>query len=196
MERIKRINWSIVVPVGVLALALLGVLWFDLTTGGEAKPQAYIGAIGTPVRGTFIPPAATPTSPPGTPRPTPAVTVPPDAAGSAADRDQRRRSDVLILYQAANALKDRDGSYPDTKGNVQTVCAYKDADVGCGLKDVLPGDIPHDPFSANDGYWYSSDGQTVAIYASLEGDIADDQRCDTSDAELVKHANVICVRGP
>ena len=195
MQAARRINWTIVLPVGLIALALLGVLWFDLTTGGEAKPEAYLGAIGTPVRGTFVAPPATPTTD-ATARPTAVVTVPPGAEGSAADRDQRRRTDVLVLYQAANTLKERDGSFPSTNGNVQTVCTYKDVDAACKLAEVLPGDIPHDPFGANAGYWYSSDGQSVAIYASLEGDIPDGQKCNTDDAELVKHANVICVRGP
>ena len=130
-------------------------------------------------------PPATPTTD-ATARPTAVVTVPPGAQGSAADRDQQRRTDVLVLYQAANALKAQDGSFPSTNGNVQTVCTYKDVDAACKLADVLPGDIPHDPFGANAGYWYSSDGDSVAIYASLEGDIPDDQKCNTSDAELAE----------
>jgi hypothetical protein len=56
MNDVRRLNWAVIVPVGLLAMALLAILWLDLATGGEAKPSPYLGTIGTPVRGTFVAP--------------------------------------------------------------------------------------------------------------------------------------------
>jgi len=188
-------NWRVIVPVGAIALALLAVLWFDLTTGGEATPKPLVGAIGTPVRGTFIPPVPTATAPPeATARPQVTTTVPAGAPGTPEQRDATRRSDVLVLVQALNATKAGDGSFPSTNGNVQTLCTYKELDAGCKLEDALGGKIPTDPFGANAGYWYSSDGNTAAVYASLEVAISAEQRCQTDDPELAKHPNVVCAR--
>ncbi len=186
----SRPNWSVIAPVALILAVIGAVVWLDATTGGEAKPNPPLGEIGTPVRGTFVPATATPFGAQATPKPraTPASggNVP---AGTSDQRDAKRRTDLLVLLYAANKIKARDGT-------VQTVCKYKDADVGCALKSVLPGDIPEDPLGNGDGYWYQSDGTSVKIYASLENSIDDSQKCQTTDAELVKHDNLICIAAP
>jgi hypothetical protein len=53
------------------------------------------------------------------------------------------------------------------------------------------GDAVADP--AKNGYWYSSDGVTAKFYASLEEEVPEVQQCKTSDVELSKRDNVICV---
>ena len=190
----RRVRWDIAGPVGLVVLALLAVAWLDVSKGGEAKPKPPLGEIGTPVRGAYVGPTATPFGFVPTPKPRPTVAAG-TGSGNPAVRDEKRRSDLLLLLGAAAKVKAQDGSYPSTNGNVQTVCNYKEIDVGCkvlALSDAA-GTIA-DP--AKIGYWYSSDGQSAQFYASLEGDVAKEDQCVTSDAELKKHDNVICVKPP
>ena len=74
---------------------------------------------------------------------------------------------------------------------MQSLCTYKDIDQGCKVQALAGGDAVADPEKI--GYWYSSDGQSAKFYASLEGDVPNDQQCQTNDTELKKHDNVICV---
>jgi hypothetical protein len=197
VDGVKNLKWTIIAPVGLLALAILAIIWLDLATGGEAKPSPLLGAVGTPVRGTFVAPTATPTGQPGaTPRPRP--TFAGVVAGTPAERDLRRQQDLVLLLGAANELRDREGDYPTTNGNVQTLCVFKDDDVGCQLGEVLGRDVPIDPFgdAVSNGYWYASDGKTVKIYAALEQDIPEAQRCPTDNVDLKEKANLICIEGP
>jgi hypothetical protein len=189
LNRIKRLRWDIVGPVGLVVVALAAVAWLDVSKGGEATPKPPLGAIGTPVRGAFVAPTATPIGFAPTPRPKPTVA---GAVGNPSVRDEKRKSDLLLLLAAAARVKARDGSYPSTNGNVQSVCNYKDIDVGCKILALADGkDTLGDPLKI--GYWYSSDGQAAKFYASLEGDVPSAQLCSTNDAELKKHDNVICV---
>ncbi len=190
MNRIKRLRWDIAGPVGLVVVALAAVAWLDVSKGGEATPKPPLGAIGTPVRGAFVGPTATPIGFAPTPKPKP--TVAGTAGGNALVRDEKRRSDLLLLLGAAAKVKARDSSYPTTNGNVQTLCNYKDIDAGCKIQALADGrDTLGDPLKI--GYWYSSDGKSATFYASLEGDVSSAQQCNTSDAELKKHDNVICV---
>jgi len=190
----QRVKWNVVAPVGLLALVLAGVAWFDLTTGGEATPAPPIGPIGTPVRGAYIAPTATPADQ-ATARPRPTVVAPPETAqGTPAERDARRKLDLALLVETARTYKTANGGYPTTDGKVQTLCRYKELDQGCKLAQQLGGALPTDPLGGGYDYWYSSDGTTARFYISLEQAIAPpDQPCETNDAELVKHPNVICV---
>jgi hypothetical protein len=153
--------------------------------------------VGAPVRGTFVPATATP---PGaanaTPRPRP--TFAGVVSGTPAERDLRRQQDLVLLLGAANELRQRDGEYPTTRGNIQTLCVFKDDDVGCQLADPLGRDVPIDPYgeAVENGYWYASDGKTVTIYAALEQDIPEARRCPTDNVDLKEKANLICIKGP
>jgi hypothetical protein len=197
-QRLKSVNWSIVGPVALVVAALLAVAWFDVTKGGAAKPQTPLGEIGTPIRNAYVAPSPTPIGLQPTPRPKPTFAAV-QGKGTPEERDGTRRTDLLLLLGAANDLKAKEGAYPSTSGNVQTLCAYKDLDQGCKLKDFLANKtIPFDPLGdpVKNGYWYSSDGKTVKVYASLETEIADAEQCTTSDAELQKKAYVICIGAP
>lgn len=191
-------NWTVIVPVALVLLAVAAIIALDATKGGAAEPAAPLGEIGTPVRQAYIAPTATPVGQQvgATPRPRPTFAGVAAAQGDPAARDTTRRNDLLRLIAAAQDLKKRDGSYPTTKGNVQTVCAYKDIDIGCKLKETFDGNLPSDPLGdpVKNGYWYSSDGNSVTVYAALEGEIPADQQCDTNDAELKKRQHVICLR--
>jgi hypothetical protein len=194
LNRIKRLRWDIAGPVGLVALALVAVAWLDVSKGGEATPKPPLGAIGTAVRGAYVGPTATPFGFAPTPKPKPTVAGT-AGGGNTFVRDEKRRSDLLLLLGAAAKVKARDGSYPSTNGNVQSVCTYKDIDVGCKILALADGgDTLGDPLKI--GYWYSSDGQSAKFYASLEDAVPSAQQCTTSDAELQKHDNVICVSAP
>jgi hypothetical protein len=191
-------NWMVIAPVGLVVLAVLAIIMLDVAKGGAAEPAPPLGEIGTPVRQAYIAPTATPVGqqPDATPRPRPTFAGVGAAQGDPAQRDTQRRNDLLLLLGAAQALKAKDGSYPTTKSNVQTVCAYQDIDIACKLKETFVGNLPSDPLGdpVKNGYWYSSDGSSVTLYAALENDVSADQRCQTNDAELKKHPNVVCVK--
>lgn len=195
-ERIAALRWNVIGPVALLVLALLSVAWFDLTTGGDAAPPPLIGAIGTPQRGVFVRPTATPVGarPTAQPRPTVAGTV----SGTPATRDLQRRNDLLILFDALNQWERERGEYPFTSGNIQSLCGFKEIDVGCKLREILGSETPVDPLGdpVNNGYWYASDGRTFVLYASLEEDVPDEQECPTDNVDLRKKPDLICLRGP
>jgi hypothetical protein len=191
-------NWSIVAPVALIVAVIGAVIWFDATTGGEARPAPLLGEIGTPVRPTYVPPTATPfgARPSPSPRPT-FSSASPVAQGTKDERDAKRRNDLLVLLSAANQMKERDGVFPDTNDNVQSICKYQDIDAGCALKSFIDGGaIPEDPRGNSEGYWLQSDGDRLRIFASLENDVEESEQCQTTDAELVKHDNLICVSAP
>ena len=193
-------NWTVIAPVALVVLALIAIVVLDVATGGAAEPRPPLGEIGTPVRQAYAAPTATPVGlqPAASPTARATLVAPNGAKGTPEERDAKRRTDLLLLLSAANQLKTQDGAYPTTKGNVQTVCAYKDIDIGCKLNDTFDGDLPSDPLGdpVKNGYWYSSDGATVSLYAALEQDVPADQKCQTNDVELKKKSNVICVKGP
>jgi len=197
VNRRQTPDWSVIAPVALIVVVIGAIFWFDAATGGEAKPNPPLGEIGTPVRPTYVPPTATPFGARPTPSPRPTFSsAPPPAAGTKEQRDAKRRTDLLVLLNAANQLYDRDGAYPDTRNNVQSVCKYEDIDAGCALKSFIDGGIPEDPLGNSEGYWIQSDGTRIRFFASLEGAIDESEKCPTTDAELLKHANVICVSAP
>jgi hypothetical protein len=197
LKNIKQLNWAVIAPVGLLALGLLAILWLDFATGGEARPAPYLGKIGTPVRGTFVAPTSTPVA---VAQPTRGAvpTVPSDVSGTPRERDALRRGDLVRLLVAANAYREEHGEYPTTGGNLQSLCVYKDDDQGCKLAETYDGDLPEDPAGdpIKNGYWYESTGETVKIYAALEEEILDSERCPTENVDLRVKASLVCIEGP
>ena len=189
----RRISWGTVLPVGLLAAALALIAYFDVTAGGDAKPPPLLGAIGTPVRGTFTPPTPTPIGARPTPRPRPTIG---GAPGTAEERDQQRRQDLLRLLGAFDEILRDEGEFPTTGGNIQTLCVYKDLDVGCAVGEIL-GDVPEDPLgtSPDFGYWYQSDGEQMTLYAALEEEIPDEERCPSDYSEFQDKV-LICLHAP
>jgi hypothetical protein len=185
-----RIKWNIVVPIAVFALAMLGIVWLGLASSGEAEPPPLMGEVGTPVRGTFVPPTPTPTGA----RPTPPArpTVGPQVPGTPAERDAQRREDYLVIVSALQQFKTDNGEFPSTDGQIQTLCVYVDLDEGCALIEYVDP-VPRDPLSSveNAGYWYSSDGAVARVYVSFEEDIPD-ERCDTDYVDFQELPNLIC----
>ncbi len=195
MNKITSLKWNVIAPACFLAAALIAVVWFDVTSGGEATPEPFIGEIGTPVRSAYVP------------EPTPAAAVVPTAvvrpgtdvaAGTPELRDTRRRTDLLLLLSAATTVRAAEGEFPTTNGNVQTLCVFVEYDIGCTLEDALGSPPPVDPLGnpGENGYWYVSDGDTMEIFASLEGDIPDADICPTQNEQLQRQPNLICVGAP
>ena len=192
----RNLQWGVIGPVALLAGALIILISLAVVHRGEAKPEPLLGAVGTPIRGTFVPPTATPVGGGATPRPRP--TFAGVLQGTVEERDALRRGDLIRLLQALNTYKEQNGAYITTSGNIQTLCAFKNVDAGCRLKDVLGKDVPVDPAGdpVNNGYWYASDGTTLTLYAALEADIPDNERCRTENVDLKKKASLICLRAP
>lgn len=199
--QLTKLRWNIIAPVGLLAVVLLAIVWVDISTGGDAKPSPLIGAEGTPVRFVYAEPTQTPlgaptaTPLPGRPTSTPVAA---EIKGTPAERDNQRRVDLIRLLGATTRLRDKDGKFPDTNNNVQSICIYKDRDALCKLDQFLGGPPPEDPLGAQNGYWYSGspDGQSMKIFASLEEPTVVDPKCATVDEGIKKRPNVICVTVP
>ncbi len=196
MRALDNRRWAIAAPIALLTGVLLALVWLDVTTGGEAEPPPLVGKLGTPVRGTFVAPTATPIGFAPTPRPRP--TIAGATAGTREERDGRRRADILILINGFLQIREEEGEFPSTSDHIQSLCIYKDDDQGCKLKDVIGAEPPSDPLGdpGQNGYWYQSDGKTAKIYISFEGDIPADQRCDTDYIDFEGHANMICPEIP
>lgn len=184
--------WSVIAPVALIVTVIAVALWLDMATGGEAKPPPLLGELGTPVRGTFIPATPTPIGAGPTPRPRP--TIAGSASGTPEERDAERRADLLVIYDGLMQLREREGAFPSTNNNIQTLCVYREDDRGCQLSEVLGTDPPSDPLgeAAVNGYWYQSDGRTAKVYVSLEVEIPDEERCDTDYVEFDDDPNLIC----
>lgn len=192
----RNLAWSVIGPVALVAVALAGIAWFDVREGGSAKPKPFLGEIGTPVRMAYLAPTATPIGAP-TARPKPTFTAGSSLPkGTAPERDARRRSDLLRLLQAATDYKAAKGVYPDTKNNVQTICVYKNLDTGCKLGETFSGELPEDPLGNQNGYWIQSTETAIKLFAALEGSVDAALKCPTSDKELSKRENLVCVTGP
>ena len=187
---------AVALPLAALAFGLAILIALDVIYGGDAKPAPLLGAVGSPVRGTFVPPTATVVGAGPTPRPRP--TFEGVVSGTAAERDEKRRTDLLRILGALEEWRTQRGAYISTSGNVQSLCVFREADEGCALAEIMGGDVPHDPRGngAQDGYWYSSDGRTLKIYADLEQDLADEERCETDNVDLQEKASLICLEAP
>jgi len=192
-RRLKvQIAWATLIPLGMLAFAIAFLLWLNFASSGEAEPPPYLGELGTPVRGTFVPPTPTPTGARPTPRPRP--TLGPQVPGTPEERDGQRRADLLTLIAAATAYRDDEGEFPSTGNNIQTLCKYVELDAGCAFGEFIEGgDVPTDPLSSEveAGYWYRSDGSFAQFYVSFEEPV-DDPPCETDYVEFQDLPNLIC----
>jgi hypothetical protein len=165
-----RYRWQTASLFAAVAIVVVAIVATDLATGGDSEPPPPLGtAYPTSEAGAGPRPTRTPRPPTATPHPmTPTVTPTPQPG--AGDRDLRRLWDLERIRAALEEYYDEEGSYPSTGGNMQTLCAYKDLDIGCKLTKVL------DPLPAADplgdplvnGYWYASDGKSFAVYAQEE----------------------------
>jgi 4-amino-4-deoxy-L-arabinose transferase-like glycosyltransferase len=140
-------------------------------------------------------PALKPGETPPIPLPTfaPTPTVTPAVGGE--DRDRERQAALEQIQQALEAYKTKHGAYPSNGGGVQTLCVYTSDDIGCKLKEEL-SPIPQDPLGdpGKNGYFYSSDGTTYAVYTIRETDALPE--CLDHPEHLTRLPSTLCVRGP
>ncbi len=165
-----RYRWQAASLLAALAAVVVAIVATDLATGGHTEAPPPLGTAYPTSKAVAGPrPTRTPRPPTATPHPlTPTVAPTPQPGGG--QRDLQRAQDLERIRAALEEYYDKEGSYPSTGGNIQTLCAYKDLDIGCKLTKVL------DPLPAADplgdpllnGYWYASDGKSFAVYAIQE----------------------------
>jgi len=132
-------------------------------------------------------------TPPPTPHETPTVQATPAAGDD--ERDRRREQDILALQSALAQYRDKHGTFPSNGGGIQTLCVYRNDDVGCKLMEFLDP-LPQDPAgdSNTNGYFYQSDGSTYAIYALRQSTAVPE--CAERPPHLKSLPSVLCARGP
>jgi hypothetical protein len=183
---------------GLVGVLVLIILVLDLAKGGEAKPPPALGASIQASPGTRV--VVIPTlSPIETPTPVPAASPTPSSAADALARDTQRLEELALLKAALAEYRDRFDEYPNTSGNVQTMCNYKEVDAGCDLEEVLDDDelgILEDPLGSplDNGYWYASDGDSYTIWMLREGPgNPGDPVCPEVTPHLEDKASLFCV---
>lgn len=173
LARLRRPRVQLVLLAGVVAVIVLVIFLVDLATGGDTEAPASLGSGIDVTPGTRV--VVVPTLAPVETSAAPMVATP--TASTEADaliRDALRLQDLEALHAALAEYRERFGEYPDNEGSIQTMCAYKELDKGCDLKEVLDEDeedILEDPLGeplAN-GYWYASDGDSYTIWMLREG---------------------------
>ncbi|MCH8949463.1 MAG: glycosyltransferase family 39 protein, partial [Chloroflexi bacterium] len=115
--------------------------------------------------------------------------VPPSDLRTPAERDEIRRQDLETVRTALDLYAQENGEYPNTRGQVQTLCAYTTLDVGCNLAAT-----PVDPLGSpiRNGYWYRADGTSYVVIALREVVTEEPGGCpdDLADGE-----NRYCILG-
>ena len=191
-----RYRWQAASLLAALAAVVVAIVATDLATGGHTEAPPPLGTAYPTSEAVAGPrPTRTPRPPTATPHPlTPTVTPTPQPGGG--QRDLQRAQDLERIRAALEEYYDKEGSYPSTSGNMQTLCAYQDLDIGCKLTKVL------DPLPAADplgdpllnGYWYASDGKSFAVYAIQETVPAPNvPQCEKPEA-IKRPDRIYCVR--
>ena len=190
-----RLDLRAVLPIAALAVIVLVIIFVELCGRNDVGP--LVDAIPTAIdRGTATPVTPVPTATPG-PTPTPAPpTATPEPEPGGAERDATRVEDLETIEQALEEYVQENGNYPDSGGNVQTLCVFPESDIACELEDVL-SPIPTDPLGeplAENGYWYASDGETFTVYAQRESEQF--ETCAQHPDHLQGFDSLLCVQGP
>jgi hypothetical protein len=191
-----RYRWQAASLLAALAVVVVAIVATDLATGGHTEAPPPLGTA-YPTREAMAGPrpTRTPRPPTATPHPlTPTVTPTPQPGGG--QRDLQRAQDLERIRAALEEYYDKEGSYPSTGGNMQTLCAYKDLDIGCKLTEVLEPLPAADPLGDPlvNGYWYASDGESFVVYSIQETAPAPNvPRCEKPEA-LKGFDRVYCVR--
>lgn len=182
-EPTLRLDLRAVLPIVALATVVLIIIFVQLCGSEDVEPRAQ--GNGAPIL------TATPFTP--GPSPTPGPTATPDPSGPA--RDLTRRVDLATIEAALAEYRQENGGYPNTNGNIQTLCAFVEVDEGCALREVLDP-VPGDPLGnpSGNGYWYASDGQSYIVYAQRESEQT--AECPDHPVHLGAFASLLCVQGP
>lgn len=194
-ESTVRLDLRAVVAIGALGAVVLAIIFVQLC-GAEDVPTLAEGPTPMP-RDTSTPATPGATADPGTsPTPGPATaTVELQVSSEGEERDFLRQGALMLLGQALEEYEQENGHYPDTDGNIQTLCAFREIDVACDLDEIL-SPLPEDPLgdASGNGYWYASDGSSFAVYAQRESQRFD--ACEEHPEHLQEFDSVFCVKGP
>jgi len=163
-----------------------------LYPGGTAAEK--LGSDKQPEFRAYYLPALKPGEEPPIPLPTfvPTAIASPQPGGDV--RDGTRQNHLALLQQALQEYRSENGSYPSNGGGIQTLCVYPE-DTGCELESVLDP-ILEDPLGdpAQNGYFYSSDGRTFAIYTQRESE--EFAACPEHPDHLARFSSLLCIKGP
>ena len=202
-EILLRRDWRRLLPYAPIAaviVVIVAALGTDLAFGGPSDPKINNNTAPPPdaLRATIAayPVSPTPYAPP--PTATPTAMSPFIPGTEAAANDETRLGDLMKVAVALEQYHKETGEYPDTGGNIQTLCSYPDIDAGCKLKDLLEP-IPSDPAgeSVLNGYWYASDGKTFTVIAGMDSPAnATPGKCEKRFVDHTRKANLLCVTGP
>lgn len=187
-----RLDLRAALPVAALGVVVLVIIFVELCGREDVEPPVVQ--------------APTPSGPTSTPGPSPTVGPSPTAApeqptatreapSGGEDRDVTRMADLEAIQEALEEYRQENRDYPDTDGNVQTLCAFAEADAGCDLREVL-SPLPLDPLGdpASNGYWYASSGSSYTLYAQRESGRFPE--CEEHPQHLEALESLICIQGP
>jgi hypothetical protein len=192
--RFVHLDLRAAVPVAALAVVVLVIIFVELCGREDVKPLAQSTPLAVATATPFTP---GPTRTPG-PSPTMApeqATATREALVGGSERDLTRVQDLAGLKEALEEYRDEHGGYPNTQGNIQTLCAFTGADKGCELREVL-SPLPEDPLGdpSSNGYWYASNGATYTLYAVREAEQFDE--CPDHPDHLKHAESLLCTTGP
>ena len=185
-----RIDLRAALPVAAFAVVVLVIIFIELCGRQDINDAPLLQS--TPVTPNLTPVTdATPGEVVERPTATPAPASPEEQ-----ERDAQRARDLRAVQQALEQYFAENNTYPDTAGNVQTLCAFEEFDQGCALLEVAP-DLPAvDPLGdpANNGYWYASTGSRYIVYAIRESELF--PACEEHPDHLKEIESLMCVQGP
>lgn len=192
-RRTVQLDLRVVLPIAGLVIVIFVIIFLELCGRSDTNlPDIVAGPTAT-LGPTFTPGPSPTVGPSPTLSPDEATATVMAASGDEV-RDASRQEDLAALQTALEQYRDEHGEYPDSDGNIQTLCAFAEADVGCALQeflDPLPIGPLGDPVQS---YWYASFGDAYTIYAQRESDTLPE--CDEHPAHLRDYDSLLCVRSP
>ena len=181
-----------VLAIAALGIVVLAIIFVELC-GREDVEDLFVQSTPVPretaTMGPTITPGPSPTTAPAE------ATAAREITTGAETRDTTRATDLVALQDALALYREENGTYPDTAGNIQTLCAFTEADIGCALREVLDP-LPEDPLgdSVSNGYFYAANNTSFTLYALRESDLFPE--CAQHPDHLQNLDSLICVEGP
>jgi hypothetical protein len=161
----------------------LAALCVILAAGGIfLATRSSDGQTDNAVNATATATAAEPTS-----RPAATATPVPDPVTF----DFARALDLLKVGQTLEAYFDENGAYPESGGEVVTLCEQT-GDPGCVLTTIVV-DVPFD--DGEEPYWYVSDGATFTLIARAALTQEDTSACPDELPDALAALPVMCASG-
>jgi hypothetical protein len=153
-------------------LAAGGLFLATRSSDGDVAPDAIVNVTATVVS-------------------TPAAAASPTPVPDPVTFDYARALDLLKVGKALDAYYEQHGTYPDSEGEVTTLCD-ETGDPGCVLTTVMI-DVPFD--DGNDPYWYLSDGSTFTLVARSALSQEDTTACPADLPPAITGVPVMCAAG-